>query len=206
MPDSFITKNAIAAGLKALCKTKSFDKISIADITGACGLNRQTFYYHFADKYELLNWIYYNEGFRQLVEGITLDNWDEHLKDLLERMQQDKPFFVNTVKCQPDHFTDYLFETTRALFYEAIEKLDDAGRLAAPDKQFYARFYAYGCCGVVVELVKNGMKQPPAEVATQLKRLARDSERLAWRLHEAEISLPAGSAQKALPSGHLPTL
>ena len=62
MPDSNITKHAIAAALKELCREKSFDKISIADITSTCGLNRQTFYYHFEDKYELLNWIYYTEG------------------------------------------------------------------------------------------------------------------------------------------------
>lgn len=43
MPDSNITKHAIAAALKELCREKSFDKISIADITSTCGLNRQTF-------------------------------------------------------------------------------------------------------------------------------------------------------------------
>ena len=53
MSDSLITKKAIAGALKTVCKEKAFDKISIADITAACGLNRQTFYYHFQDKYEL---------------------------------------------------------------------------------------------------------------------------------------------------------
>ena len=56
LPDSNITKHAIAAALKELCREKSFDKISIADITSTCGLNRQTFYYHFADTYALMDW------------------------------------------------------------------------------------------------------------------------------------------------------
>lgn len=47
MSESLITKKAIAAGLKELMKRKSFDKITISDITNECGLNRQTFYYHF---------------------------------------------------------------------------------------------------------------------------------------------------------------
>ena len=50
MSDSLITKKAIAAALKQVCREKPFDKISIADITAVCGLNRQTFYYHFQDK------------------------------------------------------------------------------------------------------------------------------------------------------------
>ena len=63
---------------------------SIADITSTCGLNRQTFYYHFEDKYELLNWIYYTEGFARLVDGITLENWDSHIAVLFETMRADK--------------------------------------------------------------------------------------------------------------------
>ena len=66
MSDSLITKKAIAAALKQVCREKPFDKISIADITAVCGLNRQTFYYHFQDKYELLSWIYYNENFSKI--------------------------------------------------------------------------------------------------------------------------------------------
>lgn len=55
MSDSLITKKAIASGIKELTQKKSFNKISIRDITDQCGLNRQTFYYHFQDKYELIN-------------------------------------------------------------------------------------------------------------------------------------------------------
>lgn len=46
MAESLITKKAIAGGLMELCQHKRFEKISIADITNICGLNRQTFYYH----------------------------------------------------------------------------------------------------------------------------------------------------------------
>ena len=52
MSEALITKKAIAQGLKDLTLAKPFGKISIGDITSACGLNRQTFYYHFQDKYE----------------------------------------------------------------------------------------------------------------------------------------------------------
>jgi len=38
MSESLITKKALAEGLKGLMKTSSFDKISIADIAGSCGL------------------------------------------------------------------------------------------------------------------------------------------------------------------------
>ena len=56
MSSSAITKSALCDSLKKLCEQKPFDKISISDITGECGLNRQSFYYHFQDKYELLSY------------------------------------------------------------------------------------------------------------------------------------------------------
>lgn len=70
MANSNITKKALAQSLKELGSTKILDKITVADITNHCGVNRQTFYYHFNDKYELLNWRYtktysshFNKGF-----------------------------------------------------------------------------------------------------------------------------------------------
>ena len=44
----------IAFAFKELLLKKSIDKITINDITEKCGINRQTFYYHFHDIYELI--------------------------------------------------------------------------------------------------------------------------------------------------------
>ena len=51
------TKKALEASLKKLLKEKPFDKITIADLTGDCGISRMTFYYHFQDIYELAEWV-----------------------------------------------------------------------------------------------------------------------------------------------------
>lgn len=92
MSDSLITKRAIAEALKQVCREKPFDKISISNITSVWGLNRQTFYYHFQDKYELLSWIYYNENFAKIAEDITLENWDQKIYELLQNMKEEKAF------------------------------------------------------------------------------------------------------------------
>lgn len=57
MADSNITKRALAAALKELMEQKPFSKINVADICEKCGMNRKSFYYHFKDKYDLVNWI-----------------------------------------------------------------------------------------------------------------------------------------------------
>ncbi|MEM1484432.1 dihydroxyacetone kinase transcriptional activator DhaS [Oscillospiraceae bacterium PP1C4] len=180
MSDSLITKKAIASALKKLCQTKPFDKISIADITESCGLNRQSFYYHFQDKYELLNWIYYNEGFVNVTDGINFSNWSNRLLQLLQTMQKDKLFYMNTIKSQDSSFEEYLCKITHTLFYDAIEKLDTHKDLSEDHKNFYAQFYAFGICGVVASWAKDGMKTPPEQVSEHLKSLALQSEKLAF--------------------------
>ena len=57
MADSNITKKALAGALKELMDTKPFQKISVSDICERCQMNRKSFYYHFKDKYDLMNWI-----------------------------------------------------------------------------------------------------------------------------------------------------
>ena len=58
MADSNITKRALAAALKELMEQKPFSKINVAEICEKCGMNRKSFYYHFKDKYDLVNWIF----------------------------------------------------------------------------------------------------------------------------------------------------
>lgn len=185
MSESFITKKAIAEGLKEVLLEKSFDKVSIADITGRCRLNRQTFYYHFQDKYELLTWIYYGELFQKVMEDITFENWHQKIQGMLDKMKAEKSFYMNTIRCARECFSDYLLEITEALFKEAIEALDGQEKLQENEKAFIAQFLAYGVCGVTLSWVENGMKMPTQEVANHLKMVAQDCEKLAYNRYLA---------------------
>ncbi|MGE5632222.1 MAG: hypothetical protein ACM3TR_14160 [Caulobacteraceae bacterium] len=55
MANSMITKKALANSLKKLMKSLPLNKISVKNIVDDSGLNRQTFYYHFQDIYDLLS-------------------------------------------------------------------------------------------------------------------------------------------------------
>ena len=87
MANSNITKKALAQSLKELGSTKILDKITVADITNHCGVNRQTFYYHFNDKYELLNWIYTEDLFKPLTKDLDFFNWGDKLVGVYEEYE-----------------------------------------------------------------------------------------------------------------------
>lgn len=92
---SDITKRAISASLKKLLLTKSLNKITIQDITDDCGINRQTFYYHFADIYDLVEWTCIEDTEKVLKENKTYDTWQEGFLAVFVLAKKDKTFIDN---------------------------------------------------------------------------------------------------------------
>ncbi len=180
MSDSLITKQAIATGLKTLMNQKGFDKITISDITKSCGLNRQTFYYHFQDKFELLNWIFYHEVIAVLTDGLNLDNWQDNLHRMLKVMEANKVFYQNAINQSfQNEFSEYLIEIAVGLFCNIIENLAGEGKLEEEDKKFIAEFYAFGVVGIIVSWAKGGMKKSAAVMIRQIATLVEDSKSFA---------------------------
>lgn len=52
------TKLQMAQALKRLIKDRPFSKITVQDIVAECNINRNTFYYHFENNYDLLSFAY----------------------------------------------------------------------------------------------------------------------------------------------------
>lgn len=74
MADSMVTKKAMATALKELMSEEPFREISVGDICDRCQMNRKSFYYHFRDKYALIDWIFDTE-FGETVQQ-TQTMWD----------------------------------------------------------------------------------------------------------------------------------
>ena len=51
-----ITKNMISDAFIDLTKEKYIDKITVKDIVEKCNITRQTFYYHFQDIMDVIEW------------------------------------------------------------------------------------------------------------------------------------------------------
>lgn len=78
MADSNITKQALATSLKELMAEQLFDKINVAQICERCNMNRKSFYYHFKDKYDLVNWIFDTEFIELLKHENLSAGYAEH--------------------------------------------------------------------------------------------------------------------------------
>ena len=66
---SQVTKRALEQSLKNLLLKKPLTKITINDIAEDCGINRMTFYYHFKDIYDLVEWSCMEDARKALEEN-----------------------------------------------------------------------------------------------------------------------------------------
>lgn len=177
MSESMITKRAIAQSIKELMKKEDLRKISVAEIVQNCGINRQTFYYHFKDKYDLVNWIYYNEVVSAISSKKSFHDWSDVMLEILNIMKKEKCFYRNALNVTGQNaFQDYFFSLTKNLLVEIINAMDGGKGLKEEDKNFIAEFYTFGLVGVVVQWARNGMKEQPKELVDKLKYFIDDSK------------------------------
>lgn len=184
MANANITKKELAESLKRLATGRLFEHVTVGDIVKECGVNRQTFYYHFSDKYELLDWIYYNETFVPLTADISFGNWDEKLYELLQIMRENKAFYMNTIKCSDNFFEEYLLKMLTTLFETAIEDLDARGQLTPAKKRLASKIFAHGLTGVVIEWAMGGMKEDEKLIAENMRELVDNIERLSYYIYQ----------------------
>lgn len=123
MADSNITKQALAAALKDLMEETPFEKINIGNICEKCGMNRKSFYYHFKDKYDLVNWIF-DTDFIALTLNYSADRW-ELIEIVCRYFYENRNFYrrVLRVKGQnsfSEHFREFLHPLIRTRIEEIL--------------------------------------------------------------------------------------
>lgn len=134
--DSNITKRALAAALKRLMDEEPFAKISVGEICERCQLNRKSFYYHFQDKYDLVNWIFDTEFIAAASQRDYRHN-GEVFRDLVDYFYANRSFYRKALQIKgqnsfQDHFRELMFPFLSAIIEPLIADRasdDDPGML-----------------------------------------------------------------------------
>lgn len=113
------TKRKIADAMKRLMEQKPMAKIRVDDICRLCRLNRNTFYYHFQDKYDLVNWIFQTEATKIVKNCGQAKEWDL-LESLYRYFYNSKRFYRNVLS--DDESTIFL-EQLRSFVKPYAEKI-----------------------------------------------------------------------------------
>ncbi len=137
MSDSLSTKKALADALKEQLKIEPLDKICIAEICDRCELNRKSFYYHFEDKFDLINWIFDNEYLSEASKKTYTDHW-ESINTLCRYLYLNKCFYKKVLKSQDSaFFTSHIKLIIEPIIKTALENSDNTKDISRFKLSFY---------------------------------------------------------------------
>ena len=166
------TKYALEASLKKLLLKKPLDKITINDLTSDCGISRMAFYYHFKDIYDLTEWACVEDASRALQGKKTYDSWQEGLLQIFEAVMENKPFIMNVYhSVSREQIENYLFKLTYDLIMGVVEEKSAGMDISEEEKKFIADVYKYSFVGIMLDWIKQGMKDDYQEIVENLSTM-----------------------------------
>lgn len=153
------TKEAIAQALESLLEKRSIEKITVKDIVAECGINRQTFYYHFHDIYDLMEWALMQSIEKYAARNFTGEqDWREKVKLLFHY------FYIHRVMILHGYDATNRMQYERVmskgvlgLVRQIMEEYPQAARVPEEKREFICTVYARGITGFFLEWLEAGM-------------------------------------------------
>ena len=168
-------KNALdtllAESLKELAVTRPIEKITIKEITDKAGVIRPTFYNHFQDKFELIEWIIDEELLAPVRPLIQAGMITESMILIFTNISKEKVFYNRVVKLEGAiTFKDIANKCVKRFLQEIIEK-QFAGKGNGKSKYSWlnadviSTYYAQSMCFAAEQWITTGMVNEPKEMA-----------------------------------------
>ena len=184
------TKRALEASLKKLLLVKPLNKITINDITEDCGVNRMTFYYHFKDIYDLVDWIMVEDAAKALEGRQSFENWTDAFLDILRQVQDNKVLVMNVYRSvSREQVEQYLYKLLDPMLREFMERGMQGITVQDDDVQFIVDFYKYALVGMALEWIRKDMKEDPVRMTERLNILIRGDFQRALNRFRTDRSL-----------------
>lgn len=173
---SQITKRVLSESLKKILERKPLDKVTIKDITDDCGVSRMTFYYHFKDVYDLVEWTCHEEGKNALRDKKSYETWQEGLLQIFQLVLENRPFVENIYRViGKERAETFINPLIQDLIKHGVEEREGAHPIKPADRDAIANFYVYAFSGFVFEWIKKGMKEKPQTIVNRIALIVRDT-------------------------------
>lgn len=164
------TRQALRQALLNNLNDKPLKDITINDLTAECGLNRMTFYYHFHDISELVEWII-SQGAMDFITYNNTDDWQVAFASFLVLMKRNELFFKNVFKYMyADKLMNYLYSTVYVFAKRFVDMKSEAYNLRNASKIEIYDFYKYYFSGLIVDWLRNDMIDEPSELMERAER------------------------------------
>jgi AcrR family transcriptional regulator len=169
-------RNAIMESVLRLLEERPLNKITVKDIVDECGINRNTFYYHFEDISDLIEAIIISEVDRVMTQYRDISSMEECI-EMAMRLGFDHRNAIYHIynSSNRDFLERRLMEICRHAATRFVEKTAGGQIIRPEDRDIIIQSYKCELFGLVIDWLNSGMPQNMEERFLRLCELRRGS-------------------------------
>lgn len=169
---SNFTERAIIEAFNELLEERPLDKITVADISERCGINRNTFYYHYHDIYDLLDTIFREEADTILERYGGASDWREMVRAATSFVTERRTLIYHVYNSMSrNNLERYLFDIASEAMRSITAKDPRLQELLDEEREDVVTLYSATVVGLVLKWLNEGMKGDPEIFVDNLLRL-----------------------------------
>lgn len=156
------TKKLIREAFIKMLNERPLNKITVTDIVNECEINRNTFYYHYADIYEVLSEIFQTELQTAIDEYNDTLSWEDGFLVATEFALENKTAIYHVYNSmQREELEDYIYNVAGNVMENYVDRESEGINAAFEDKVLIASFYQCALTEMVLRWIATGMKGDP---------------------------------------------
>ncbi|MCD8390562.1 MAG: TetR/AcrR family transcriptional regulator C-terminal domain-containing protein [Firmicutes bacterium] len=162
-------------------KKKPVQKISIRELTQKANINRQTFYYHFKDIYDCIQWMYREEAISVLEQKTSEKKWQDGLLELFNYADKNREVALCAVNSLGRRYVkEAFFENIKKLCDDFIAEFKESTHSENEMEknkeyiEFLSQYYTTALAAVLESYLLGEWNKTPEEIIALLSRTIKD--------------------------------
>ena len=153
------TKRAIRNSFMKLLNERPVSQITVKDIVEDCGINRNSFYYHYQDLPSMVEEIILEETNEIIRQHPTVDSLEEGLDVTVSFAMKNKRAALHLYNsANRDLFEQHLWRICEYVVDTYINTAFAGSPIGAEDKKIIICYYKWCCFGATMDFLAGGMK------------------------------------------------
>ena len=153
------TKDAIAETLLDLLTDQNIEQITVKKLVEECGVNRQTFYYHFRDIYDLLEWALSRSIEEYLEENpLPRTDWKDQVRHIFHFFYNNRRRVLHAYdQDNRKLYEQFVMRMIRPIIRNKVNSCPAAASVPQDKQDFVAKIYVWLYTALFFEWLEEGM-------------------------------------------------
>lgn len=168
-----LTKRLLKEGLLRLLQTKELDKISVSELCRESGINRATFYKHFATPQDVLEAVGQDlvmEMQRMETQSRTVEAAKKYMTDICVYLHEHRELLKVLLRCNKDTDLVRLISEMNRKFWARYHPAERNLGMDETDIQLMVTYFSSGGYYLIRRWILEDMDKTPQEIAELIFR------------------------------------